>query len=347
MILTTVGFTLFYIFCIGMSLVLTKLFIYVALKFDFLDYPSEARKKQFFPIPYLGGVSVFFSFISIFIVLFEFILKNIFSYHDLIFITLPALIFLVIGLLDDRYGISSMQRLFFQIIVTAGILIYIVKPDNIISITNMPFLNEIISILFIIGIINGTNFIDNTDGLASGIAITSFLSISLIAFTNNQSLIGYISLIASGSTLGFIYWNWFPSKIYLGDNGSYFLGSLIGFLAILISPVKLSPVFATAIPLLILAVPIIDMGVTIMSRIIRNVSIFTPGRDHLSHKIQIAGFHAKYSSLILILLNLTFNLLALGLYYLPLKWSPLILSISIVLGVFVFIVGLKLPINDK
>ena len=129
-------------------------------------------------------------------------------------------------------------------------------------------------------------------------AITA-ISLTYLAVTGDQYFIAALSIVVAGSTLGFLIWNRAPARIYMGDAGALFLGLLIAILTVRFKPSTDNLVTSFAIPVLLLAIPILDTTVAVFSRLRRKVSPFQGGKDHLSHRLVRAGLSRKFSAITL------------------------------------------------
>jgi UDP-GlcNAc:undecaprenyl-phosphate GlcNAc-1-phosphate transferase len=159
--------------------------------------------------------------------------------------------------------------------------------------------DTIMSILWIVGICNSINFFDNLDGGAAGTVAATTAGIFLIAYGQGQELISALAILTTGATIGFLMWNKSPAKIYMGDAGALFLGVIVSTLTIRMSP-GIDPNWQSlAIPVILLAVPILDTTVAVTSRIYRGITPFNGGKDHLSHRLVRIGFTHRLAALIL------------------------------------------------
>jgi UDP-GlcNAc:undecaprenyl-phosphate GlcNAc-1-phosphate transferase len=184
--------------------------------------------------------------------------------------------------------------------------------DNLGNPTGSTSLDVLITLIWIVGICNSINFFDNLDGGAAGTAAISAIALSYLALENNQSLIGSLALVVAGATLGFLIWNRSPARIYMGDAGALFLGVVLATLTIRLKPEAQASVASFATPVLVLAIPILDTSVAVISRLRRKVSPFQGGKDHLSHRLIRYKFSRKGSVIILWLLSAFFCLIAIG-----------------------------------
>ena len=136
-------------------------------------------------------------------------------------------------------------------------------------------------------------FFDNVDGGAAGTVSIVTLGIAFIAFSQGQELVSALAVVTSGATLGFLLWNKPPAKIYMGDAGALFLGVLVSVLTIRVNPGIVPNWKSLAIPPILLAVPILDTCIAVLSRIKRGVSPFQGGMDHLSHRLIRRGLSRR------------------------------------------------------
>ncbi len=275
---------------------LTPVMRSIALRTNFVDQPNAAHKSHQEPIPYLGGVAII---LGILIIVYASILtQNNFKKDFWLATSLlgPALILGIVGLIDDRKALPPLPRFMAQTVAGVFTAILIIATDTVGNPSGNSLLDAVITVVWIIGISNSINFFDNLDGGAAGaVAATSF-GLFLITYSNGQFLISATSLTIFAAMLGFLIWNKSPAKIYMGDAGALFLGTVISVLTIRLNPEVPSQTISFAIPLLLLAVPILDTSVAVVSRIRRRRSIFQGGHDHLSHRLMRKGFTKRQSA---------------------------------------------------
>jgi UDP-GlcNAc:undecaprenyl-phosphate GlcNAc-1-phosphate transferase len=275
---------------------LTPLMRKIALKTNFVDSPNAAHKSHHEPIPYLGGAAII---LGILIITYLAIFTQSNINQDLWLATSlfgPALILGIVGLIDDRKALPPLPRFLAQ--TAAGIFtaILIISTDTVGNPSGNSLLDALITIVWIVGITNSINFFDNLDGGAAGaVAATSF-GLFLITYDNGQFLISATSLTIFAAMLGFLIWNKSPAKIYMGDAGALFLGTIIAVLTIRLDPEVIGRATSFAVPLMLLAVPILDTSVAVISRIRRGRSVFQGGHDHLSHRLMRKGFTKRQSA---------------------------------------------------
>jgi UDP-GlcNAc:undecaprenyl-phosphate GlcNAc-1-phosphate transferase len=201
--------------------------------------------------------------------------------------------------------------------------------------------DSIITIIWVVGICNSINFFDNLDGGAAGTVAISTIALTYLALAGDQFLIAALSIVTAGSTLGFLVWNKSPAKIYMGDAGALFLGVLIGALTVRFQPTSESQFGAFLIPLFLLAIPILDTTVAVISRLKRNISPFQGGQDHLSHRLIRAGLSRRQSAFALWTLSAIFSAVSILISKLIGQFLSLALISAGLFWVTLFIVFLK------
>ena len=270
----------------------TPLFRALARAKGVLDYPG-GRKQQRKPVPYLGGLAISLpiciSSLTLLLLDIDSSIKNE-IYFGLI---LPSVIIAGVGLLDDIYELSPRVRFISQSLVglITSLLLFI-NGTGVVILEN-PWLNGLLTSLWVVGIINAVNFIDNMDGLATGVAIVASIAFFVISFNNGQYLVAALSAALAGSCIGFIFWNKKPASIYLGDTGALYIGFLLAAISIRIDINQLPQIDRIVIPILILIIPFIDTTQVVISRIYRGKSPFQGGRDHVSHLLLNKGLSEK------------------------------------------------------
>jgi UDP-GlcNAc:undecaprenyl-phosphate GlcNAc-1-phosphate transferase len=274
----------------------TPLMRKLALRTNFVDLPNMAHKSHHEPIPYLGGAAIALGVLAITyaaLLTQENMRENFWTATSLFG---PALILGIVGLIDDKRALPPLPRFIAQTAAGLFTAALIIATDTVGNPSGNSLLDAVITVVWIVGICNSINFFDNLDGGAAGaIAATSF-GLFLIAYNNGQYLISATSITIFAAMLGFLIWNKSPAKIYMGDAGALFLGAVIAVLTIRLDPEVQSKTISFAIPLLLLAVPILDTSVAVTSRIRRSRSIFQGGHDHLSHRLMRKGFTKRQSA---------------------------------------------------
>ena len=310
MIITQLQYFLLFVSSYALVGVLTPLMRKIALSKEILDHPNSAHKSHSQPTPYLGGVAIILGVITITygsLLLSDLSVKNFLLASSLLG---PAIAMGLIGLWDDIKQLPPLPRFIGQTIAGVVVATILILSNNLGNPTGSTPLDVFISIVWVVGICNSINFFDNLDGGAAGTSAVTAISLTFIAVNGDQSLIASLSLVLTGSTLGFLIWNRSPARIYMGDAGALFLGVLLATLTIRLNPETNSNIASFSIPVLLLAVPILDTSVAVISRLRRKISPFQGGKDHLSHRLIRNGLSRKKSAVVLWLLSAFFALLA-------------------------------------
>ena len=291
--------------------VLTPVMRKIAIATDVVDRPNSSHKSHKKPVPYLGGVAIIIGVITVSYsasLLSQFTLSTFWLATSVLG---PALLLGLIGLWDDIINLSPLPRFIAQTfagVFTASILII---TDNIGNPTGSVFFDSIITVVWIVGICNSINFFDNLDGGAAGTVAISSIALAYLALSGDQYLIAALSTVTAGATLGFLVWNKNPAKIYMGDAGALFLGVLLATLTVRFEPNTQTQIGSYLIPILLLAIPILDTTIAVLSRVRRHLSPFQGGQDHLSHRLIRAGLSRRQAALILWTLSTFFAAVAL------------------------------------
>ena len=251
---------------------LTPLMRKIAVAADVIDRPNSSHKSHKQPVPYLGGLAII---IGVIVVSYSTSLVSNFTTNTFWLATSvlgPALLLGLIGLWDDLKNLKPLPRFIAQSVAgifTAGILI---ATDNVGNPTGSAIFDSIITVIWVVGICNSINFFDNLDGGAAGTVAISSISLAFLALNGDQYLIAALSTVTAGATLGFLVWNKSPAKIYMGDAGALFLGVLLAILTIRLRPGSDTQIGSYFTPIFLLAIPILDTSVAVISRISRHIS---------------------------------------------------------------------------
>ncbi len=278
------------VFAVGV----TPLARVLALRAGFIDEPS-ARKIHASPIPRLGGVAMYGAFVLALI-----LFADRFYVPQMIGIVVGATWVSFLGLWDDRVGLHAGLKLIGQI---GGALILVLTGVSV-ELVPFPLVNIAITVLWVVGITNAMNLLDNMDGLSGGVAAITAAFFLLIAALNGQYLVGSLSAALLGASVGFLIYNFNPARIFMGDAGSLFIGFMLAAVGIKLRFLNL-PVTATwFIPILVLGLPIFDTTLVFISRLRRGLNPLThPGTDHTSHRLVARGLTRREAVLTLYLVS--------------------------------------------
>lgn len=289
----------------------------IAIRVGAVDAPTIARKIQKEPVPYLGGVAIAIGIVAASygsLLAVDFTLE---TFKLASFVLVPAMAISAMGLWDDLKGLEPWPRLVAQTFTGIIVAVILTVTDTMGFAFNNHLLNYFITVLWIVGVCNSINFFDNHDGGAAGtVAVITFF-LFFIAYDRQQILVSALALVTSGATAGFLIWNRHPAKIYMGDAGSLFLGIIISVLTIRLSPGVIPTYKSLAIPLFLMATPILDTTVAVASRLYRGISPFQGGRDHLSHRLMRKGLSRRTTAFTLWGMAAYYGVIAVAIYTWP------------------------------
>ena len=253
----------------------TPLMRRLALHTGTVDRPNQ-RKIHVNPVPLLGGAAIYLTFILVLI-----FFGSEFYISQVVGIFVGATLMSFMGVVDDRWGLGSYVKLAGQL-VAASILIMTGVQISLFQ----NWLDIVLTLVWVVGITNALNLLDNMDGLAGGIAMIAATYFTLLAAMSGQYFVGALAAATAGACAGFLIYNWNPAHIFMGDAGSLFLGFLLSAVAIKLRFPSNTPIVTWMIPLLVLALPIFDTTLVFVSRLRRGKNpLTTPGKDHISHRL--------------------------------------------------------------
>jgi len=323
----------------------------LAIRLGVMDEPNLDRKTQATPVPYLGGVAIALG-ITITTLAAVFVGgnksgENVSQLKDLaLTVLLPALLLGAMGLVDDLRSLSPWPRLITQSVVGSIVAFIIVQGGTVGTPFGTSTLNTAVTIFWIVGICNSINFFDNLDGAASGAVAIAALGVFFIAFDRGQELVSALSIVTAGATIGFLMWNKSPAKIYMGDAGALFLGIIISVAAIRLNP-GITPTWKSlTIPVILLAVPLLDTCVAVSSRLARGLSPLTGGKDHLSHRLVRAGLSRRVAAVGLWSASGVCAVVAVAVYKYPDFLGTFLISVFAVGWISALILFLRTPSHD-
>lgn len=317
------------------SLILVPIVKKIAIHINAMDEPNE-RKIHKVPMPRLGGLAIFLAF------LLGYILYGDVS-TQMLSILIGGFLLILVGIVDDINPVKARYKLIAQIIAATIVVLYgELYFTNVTLLGFNIYFNEfwgsLTSIIFIVAITNAINLIDGLDGLAAGISSIYFLTIAIIAFILNRigGLDVIISLIMLGSTLGFLFHNFPPAKIFMGDTGSLFLGFMISIIALL--GYKVTTFTSLIVPIIILAIPIFDTVFAILRRLLKGQNIGVADKEHFHHQLLKMKYSPTKSILIIYAIDIAFA--AVSIFYI-LGDNQIAIAIYVVLMILLLFVILK------
>ncbi|AVH64520.1 undecaprenyl-phosphate alpha-N-acetylglucosaminyl 1-phosphate transferase [Nostoc sp. 'Peltigera membranacea cyanobiont' 213] len=282
-----------------------------ALRVGWADQPN-ARRLNREPLPNAGGLAIYAGVIAALVLaslLRPIELQNVLA--QVLTILLGGSILVLVGFIDDQFGLPPSVRLWAQIVtalllVANGISVKVLFGTPIDSLLSM-----LLTVLWVVGITNAINLMDGMDGLAGGISfITAMSLLGVAAQFNNRAAAILVLAALGGAALGFLRHNFHPSRIIMGDAGAYFFGYVLAATSIL-GKLQQNTVYALIPTVLFLLLPVLDTTQVFVRRLLAgNNPLSTPGKDHLHHRLLAWGLSQRHAAFTLWSITLVFNLLA-------------------------------------
>lgn len=311
---------------------------YLAKKFDVMDKPTE-RKIHLRNMPRWGGIAIYLGFIvGIFCLYFFPRFEILLAFRHKVFVNgqlegilsiekqlmgilIGGTVVFILGLFDDKKNVPPVMKFLIQIIaalsvINYGVVISGLKLPFFSNYLNFPLLlSQIITVFWLIGFMNTVNLIDGLDGLAAGvvaIAASTFLIVAILQsdtkillFSKQLKLAAILCAALAGACIGFLYHNFYPAKIFMGDSGSQFLGFLLGTISV-IGTLKTTAVVALFIPITVVALPVLDVAFSILRRVKCKKNIMEADKEHFHHRLLNIGWTHK--EIVLLIYVITFVL---------------------------------------
>jgi UDP-GlcNAc:undecaprenyl-phosphate GlcNAc-1-phosphate transferase len=282
-LLTRCGLT-----ALALSLALTPLMRWLALRFNILDRPITQVKTHRAPVPYLGGVAISIALV-VSLVAARFLTNfPTGTLHDLRGILVGGILILLLGLVDDitPKGLSYRWKFVVQTVAAVCVMSFNVR----IHFVQPWWLSEVITLLWFVAVMNAVNIVDIMDGLASGIAVIACLGFLFISLPSEQIYVNFLSAASAGAILGFMPYNLSRRfKIFMGDAGSLMVGFLLAALSVGTSYTRVNNLAVFA-PILILWLPLFDITLVSILRLRKGMSPFLGSKDHYALRLEKFGF---------------------------------------------------------
>ena len=357
----TAYFSIF-VAALALSAVMTPVCRSLAWKWNILDKPnSEGHKQHSGATPVLGGMAMVLSWTILIALGYAYLnfsdnlpekLKSFANGLDdvkvrSLTIVGGAIAMWLIGLFDDKQPMSAKLKLFLQIAVMAIVAQWGVKVT---LFTDNPFLSWLLTFTWLMVILNAVNFYDNMDGLLSGVAGISALIFTIAAGTMGQYLVATFAALTSGVAWGFYLYNKSPASIFMGDNGSHFLGYILGVIGTMVTYYQgdaLTTPYPFLIPFMVLALPLFDLGAVVTIRLRNNKPIYIGDHNHISHRFVKMGFSRKHSVLLIHLLCLIIGLCGIAILHSNITVAILLLVQTVALLIFLTILHSRQNLNGN
>ena len=271
------------------ALGMTPLSRVIALRLGVVDKPNQ-RKVHLDNKPMMGGLAIYASFaVALLLIsppeyLFEFVAL------------LSGSAFLaLVGLVDDRYTLGIKPKLVAQVLAA----LVLIASGIQVKMFNLPLIDYSLTILWVVGITNALNFLDNIDGLAAGLSAIAAGFFTLISFAEGLTLVSALAAALTGSAVGFLIYNFNPASSFMGDMGSMVLGFVLATLGIKLEFGAQPPSVTWMVPLLVLALPLFDISLVVFTRLLEGRSPGQAGKDHTSHRLMSLGLSQRWTVLVL------------------------------------------------
>ncbi len=317
------------------ALVITPIVIRIARAMKILDLPG-VRRVHSTPVPRLGGLAIAAAMLGMTfcVLLLDNVIGEAFRNRQTQLIALlgGAVFLLVVGLIDDVRGVRARTKLLSQLAAAAvvcsfGIRINSIAVEGLFTL-RFGWLAWPITIFWIAGVINAVNLIDGLDGLTAGISAIACGVVAVFAVHSGQPLMAVLMLAMLGSLSGFLFYNFNPARIFMGDGGTHFLGFILGAGSVM-SATKSSTLVGLALPALALGIPIFDTLFAILRRFLERRSLFAPDRSHIHHRLLAMGLHQRHA--VMIMYAATLIAAGLGLFMLITRDAATIMVFACVL----------------
>ena len=309
-------YMLAFIIAAGVALLVTPGVIFLAKKTGALDKP-DARKVHKNPIPRIGGLGIYLAFMAAMTAVLVLVSVDAEVQQEIIGLMVSGTLIVVIGLIDDYTNLPAKVKLLGQIIAACVLVIgfdvridFITDPFG--DYLFLEYLAVPATLFWIVGLTNTVNLIDGLDGLAAGVSSIAAVTIFLVALQQGFMLVAVLTAALAGAAFGFLYYNFNPARIFMGDSGSMFLGFMLAGISV-IGAVKSAATIALIVPILALGLPIMDTTFAIVRRYRGGVPIFKPDKGHLHHRLLDLGFTQRQAVLLRYVISALLGLSAVAL----------------------------------
>ncbi|RYG71236.1 undecaprenyl/decaprenyl-phosphate alpha-N-acetylglucosaminyl 1-phosphate transferase [Lentibacillus lipolyticus] len=301
----------------------------LAIALGAVDKPDQQRKTHEGIKTSMGGLAILIGAVAGLLLIRP-------EHPQFVAIAAGGLIMMATGMLDDVLELKPLMKLFGQVLAAVTVVASGLLIDKI----TLPFFGIIyfgdmgsvlITIFWILAVTNAINLIDGLDGLAAGVSTIALISMFIMAIADQRLIVVYLALVLIGSCIGFLFHNFYPAKIFMGDTGALFLGYAIAVVSVL-GLFKNIAFFSFIIPIVVIAVPIFDTIFAIVRRLINKQSIGMADKGHIHYRLMAMGYSHRASVLIIYGFSIFFGVMAIVFNGATLKASVLILG-AVLLGI--------------
>ncbi len=262
----------------------------LAGRLGLVDEP-DARRVHLMPVPLMGGIAIYVGFIAALL-----LFGGTWVVSQAISILVGATIVSFLGVWDDRWGVRPLLKLAGQTVAAVIVILSGVQ----VAFLPHPALNLAVTLLWMLGITNALNLLDNMDGLSGGVGAVAAGFFLVLAAWNGQYLVASLAAALMGVCIGFLVYNFNPATIFMGDAGSLFLGFVLAVVGIKLRFPGRPDLITWMIPVIVLGLPIFDTTLVVFSRLRRGINPLTnPGKDHVSHRLVMLGMSQRQAVMLL------------------------------------------------
>jgi UDP-GlcNAc:undecaprenyl-phosphate GlcNAc-1-phosphate transferase len=325
-----IGFIAAFIFAIFLTPIVKKLAVYVGA----VDQP-DARKVHETVMPRLGGLAIYFAFLGGFVIVAPAL--SVFNLKPALGLAIGGLIVVLLGAFDDRFNLRPRWKILGQLVAA---LVVVFGADLRIMHLKIPFgdrfaidmdwLSILITLVWIVGVTNAVNLIDGLDGLAAGVSAIALATIVVLAVTMNNLTVVLLGVVLLGAIIGFLFFNFHPAQIFMGDTGAMFLGFSLATLSTM--GFKEAAVVSFIVPIVVLGVPLSDTFFAIVRRVVNNKPISAADKNHLHHSILALGYSHRKTVLTIYGVSLLFGVIAVTLSQTYAVWLIITILGILILG---------------
>lgn len=313
----------------AVSAAFMPLCILAARKLNIMDFPTSSIKTHTSAVPYLGGAAVFAGFVlslALIRYLSHFPTGTLYQLRGIV---IGSTVIFVMGVVDDIHDLDYKIKFFVQIVAASVLFRYGIG----IKIFQVPLLNYVLSVLWILAITNGFNIIDVMDGLTATVLIASGLFFFLVSLPTEQIYVNFSALAVFGAAAGFLLFNFPPAKVFMGDAGSLTTGFIMAAISLGAKYSAVHPVGIFA-PMLILAIPLFDLLFVMIHRTRRGLSPFLGSKDHFALRMLKLGFSKKEVLLRVFITSAVLGFSAWLLTIIPMTWAFVLSGFLIIIGFY-------------
>lgn len=306
----------------------------LAVKVGAVDAPNQ-RKVHTRIMPRMGGLAIYLGYMAAFFLFVPFAEKT-----EMLGIFIGSTIVMLVGMLDDKYQLAPKWKLLGQLLAT----VIVVVPFGLkIGVVNLPYSGSLdfgsgwllwlavpITMFWIVGVTNAVNLIDGLDGLSAGVSAIATATMAIVALLMDEYNVAIYCCVLLGAILGFLYFNFHPARLFMGDTGSLFLGFNLAALSIM--GFKEALFVSFIIPIVVLGVPLWDTFFAIVRRIVNKKPISSPDKGHLHHCLLNMGLSHRSTVLVIYTISLFFGTMAILLTKTT-KWTTLIVMVALLIAI--------------